>query len=57
MWHKSVLRQLHQSGLFREVILAGAKVRASLSETVFLDIHYDPTSGGYSYALIDQKRR
>jgi hypothetical protein len=53
MWHKSVLRKLRQSGLFREVILAGAKVRALLSETVFLDIYYDPTSGSYSYALID----
>lgn len=53
MWHKPVLRKLRQSGLFRDVVLAGAKVRASFSETLFLDIYYDPTSGSYSYALID----
>lgn len=28
-------------------------MRASLSETLFLDVYYDPTSGSYSYALID----
>ena len=27
--------------------------RATISETLFLDIHYDPTTPSYSYALID----
>ena len=53
VWHGLVLRRLRESGLFAEVSLIGAKVRASLSETVFLDIHFDPTTGSYSYALID----
>lgn len=53
MWHKPVVLKLRRSGLFRAVTLTGAKVRASLSETLFLDVYYDPTSGSYSYALID----
>jgi len=52
-WYGSVLKSLRDSGLFVEVSLIGAKVRASLSETLFLDIHFDPTAGSYSYALID----
>jgi hypothetical protein len=51
--HRHVLRLLRESGLFAEVILIGAKVRAYLSETMFLDIHFDPTTRSYSYALID----
>ena len=46
-------QRLRESDLFVKVIIVGAKVRASLSETMFLDIHYDPTTGSYSYALID----
>lgn len=53
MWHGLVLERLRESGLFTEVVLVGAKVRAYLSETLFLDIHYDPTTKSYSYALID----
>lgn len=53
MWHGLVLERLRESGLFTEVALVGAKVRASLSETLFLDIHYDPMTKSYSYALID----
>ena len=53
MWYGPVLKTLRDSGLFVEVSLVGAKVRASLSETSFLDIHFDPTTGSYSYALID----
>ena len=53
MWHKPVLQKLRQSRLFHDVTLAGAKVRALLSETVFLEIYFDPTSRSYSYALID----
>jgi hypothetical protein len=53
IWHGIVREKLRASGLFVEVSLIGAKVRATLSETLFLDIHYDPTTGSYSYALID----
>ncbi len=53
LWHGPVLQRLRESGLFVQVIIVGAKVRASLSDTMFLDIHYDPTTGSYSYALID----
>ena len=53
MWHGPVLKSLRSSGLFVEVSLIGAKVRASLSETLFLDIHFDPTAGSYSYAFVD----
>ena len=47
------MQELRESGLFTEVSLVGAKVRASLSETLFLDLHFDPTTKSYSYALID----
>lgn len=53
MWYGPVLNSLRSSGLFAEVLLIGAKVRASLSESLFLDIHFDPTTGSYSYALVD----
>jgi hypothetical protein len=53
VWHKVILRRLETCGLFAEVGLVGAKVRAVIDETRFLDIHYDPTTESYSYALID----
>jgi len=53
VWHQVVLRRLETSGLFGEVGLVGAKVRAVVDEARFLDIHYDPTTESYSYALID----
>ena len=53
MWYGPVLKRLRSSGLFVAVSLIGAKIRASLSETLFLDIHFDPTTGSYSYALVD----
>jgi hypothetical protein len=53
IWHASIVRVLRESGLFTDVQLAGGKVRAFLSQARFLDIHFDPTSGSYSYALID----
>jgi hypothetical protein len=53
LWHVGVTRQLRASGMFVQVTLSGGKVRASLSETLFLDIHFDPTSHSYSYAFID----
>jgi hypothetical protein len=54
-WHKAVVEKLRVCGLFREVTLVGAKVRAVLEETRFLDIHFDPTTRSYSYALIDSR--
>jgi len=53
VWHKVILQRLETSGLFSEVTLVGAKVRAIVDEARFLDIHYDPTTKSYSYALID----
>jgi len=53
LWHTGVIRLLRESGLFVSVQLSGGKVRASLSEARFLDIHFDPTTQSYSYALID----
>lgn len=55
VWYKEVIDKLLASGLFGEVSLVGAKIRASLDETRFLDVHYDPTTRSYSYALIDLK--
>jgi hypothetical protein len=53
IWHKAVRNKLDASGLFHEVLLVGAKVRATLDDARFFDVHYDPTTGSYSYALID----
>ena len=52
-WYQPVLVQLGQSGLFREVLVSGGKVRAVLDNSRFLDIYFDPTTKSYSYALID----
>ncbi len=52
-WHTAVLAQLRASRLFTSVQITGGKVRASLSPTRFLDVHFDPVSRSYSYALID----
>ena len=52
-WHQTVILKLRASGLFQEVRVVGAKVRASIGAALFVDIHFDPTTGSYSYALID----
>jgi hypothetical protein len=52
-WIKLVFEKLQASSLFSEVSLVGAKVRASIDETRFVDIHFDPTTQSYSYAVID----
>jgi hypothetical protein len=52
-WHQTVILKLRASGLFQEVRMVGAKMRASISAASFVDIHFDPTTGSYSYALID----
>lgn len=54
-WYKAVLQKLRQANILAEVKIVGAKVRAVVDETTFLDIHHDPVSKGYSYALIDLK--
>ncbi len=53
IWYKPVIEKLRACGLFTQVSLVGAKVRAFLDETRFLDIHFDPVTRSYSYALID----
>ena len=52
-WYNQVIRQLRTSGLFSDVRLVGAKVRATVDDKRFLDVHFDPTTSSYSYALID----
>ncbi|MGC8838819.1 MAG: toxin-antitoxin system TumE family protein [Anaerolineae bacterium] len=52
-WYKPIIGKLVESGLSVEVTLIGAKVQASLDEVRFLDIHYDPMSRSYSYAVTD----
>jgi hypothetical protein len=51
--HASIVRILRGSRLFSNVKLAGGKVRAFISPTQFLDIHFDPITASYSYAVID----
>ncbi len=53
LWYKAVVERLRRSNLFSQVCLVGAKVRANVSEDLFLDIYHDPTTRSYSYALID----
>jgi hypothetical protein len=53
IWHAQIIRILRESGLFSAVQLVGAKVRAFLSPTLYLDIHFDPSTQSYSYAVID----
>ncbi|MBE2232080.1 MAG: hypothetical protein IAE85_01155 [Anaerolinea sp.] len=52
-WHKAVIAKLEASGIFESVSIIGGKVRASIDEVRFLDIHFDPKMRSYSYALID----
>lgn len=53
VWHKGIVEKLQSSGLFTQVSLQGAKVRASVDDTRFLDMHFDPTTRSYSYSLVD----
>ena len=53
IWHAEIIQLLNDSGLFEKVQLIGAKVRAFIDSSRFLDIHYEPTSGSYSYTLVD----
>lgn len=52
-WHSAIVQRLRQSRLFVDVHLVGAKVRAAIDDARFLDIHFDPVTHSYSYALID----
>ncbi len=52
-WYRDVKKKLEESGIFLEVKVVGAKIRAFVSETLFLEIYYDPTTGSYSYGLVD----
>jgi len=42
MWHRLVVEKLRESGMFADVTLIGAKVRAFRSESLFLDVHSPP---------------
>ncbi|MEJ2353633.1 MAG: DUF6516 family protein [Anaerolineales bacterium] len=53
IWHAVAVRLLRASNLFTEVQLIGGKVRGTLDAGRFLDIHFDPTTSSYSYAIID----
>ena len=54
IWFKSVVEQLEACWLFTQVGLIGAKVRAAVDESRFLDIYFDPTRRSYSYAFSDR---
>jgi len=53
VWHAAIIRRLRESSLFADVRLLGGKIRAFIKDTLFLDLHFDPITGSYSYALID----
>lgn len=53
IWYQGVITKLNATGLFKDWSVIGSKVRAKISETLFLDIYYDPTTKSYSYGLID----
>ena len=55
IWYQEVIQQLNITELFKECQVIGAKVRAMINETMFLDIYYDPTTKSYSYSLIENK--
>ena len=53
-WHNAVRAKLESARLFIRVESVGGKIRAIVDSQRFLDIYFDPTTNGYSYALIDQ---
>lgn len=53
-WYRKVQTKLVNSGIFAKTEVIGAKARGWITEELYLDIYYDPTSGSYSYALIDR---
>ena len=53
IWYHGVITKLNATGIFKDCSVIGSKVRAKISETLFLDIYYDPTTKSYSYGLID----
>ncbi|MBN1761897.1 MAG: hypothetical protein JW878_02290 [Methanomicrobia archaeon] len=55
IWHRGVIQKLTASGLFYECFVIGAKIRAPINDTLFLDIYYDPTTKSYSYGLVDSE--
>ena len=52
-WYNRVIDKLNKAKIFSKVEVVGAKIRATVDEDRFLDIYFDPTTGSYSYALID----
>lgn len=53
-WYREVRAKLEASGIFTKVEVIGAKIRGWITGELYLDIYYDPSSGSYSYALIDR---
>jgi len=39
IWYRGVIQKLNATGVFKECIIIGAKIRALISETLFLDIY------------------
>ena len=53
LWHIRVVKRLEDSRIFQQVVLAGAKVRGIVKESLFLEVYYYPITKSYSYALVD----
>jgi hypothetical protein len=53
-WYPAVLSKLRAARIFRKVEIVGSKIRATIDNQRFLDIHYDSDTLSYSYAVIDE---
>lgn len=53
IWYQEVIQKLNATGIFKECLVIGAKVRATISDTMFIDLYYDPTTKSYSYGFVD----
>ena len=51
-WHGEVRAKLKKYGVFKDVMVTGAKIRAVIDENRFLEIYFDPTTKSYSYGLV-----
>lgn len=52
-WYRDVKKKLEESNIFTEVRVMGSKIRANISDALFLEVYHDPTTGSYSYGLVD----
>lgn len=53
IWYRIVKQKLEACGVFRGVSIIGAKIRANVDDTVFLEMYFDPCTKSYSYGLVD----